>query len=269
MKKLLFFLFILIALCGTAFFLGWSQLTVPPGAYGVMRSKTHGLDSQVIRDGEFRWLWYKLLPTNVKISVYNIGPVKRSFRNSGSLNSGQLYASLAGFEADFSWEVEGEFSFSLKGDALPEFTEKRGITDEEGLRQAEGYLAASIEQLVMDRLKTYTDNRDEKTLESLTITGSIPELNREIELAFPAIENFICSIRTVRYPDFDLYSSVKALYRAYLQTQNAVLMPDMTAKAEWHIDLRLRLDELSRYGELLTKYPILLEYLALEKSLND
>jgi hypothetical protein len=32
------------------------------------------------------------------------------------------------------------------------------------------------------------------------------------------------------------------------------------------IDFRIRFDELELYAELLTKYPILLEYLALENS---
>ena len=267
MKKFLIFLVVLIALGGTVFFLGWAHLTVPPGTYGVMRSKTHGLDSQTIRDGEFRWLWYKLIPTNVEISVYTLDQVKRSFRNSGNLPSGQVYVNLVGLEADFSWEVAGEFSFSLRPEDLPGITVRELISDDAGLRRAEEDIAARIENLILDRLRTYADSEDERRLESLILAGTLPDLNREVERAFPQIENFDCTIRTVRYPDFALYQSVKGLYREYLQRQSAMLDPTVIREAERRINSRTRIDELTRYGELLTRYPVLLEYMALEKNL--
>jgi len=267
MKKFLFFLFLLAVLGGTGFFMGWAQLTVPPGAYGVMRSKTHGLDSEVIRDGEFRWVWYKLIPTNAEVSVYTLGPVKRTFRNSGSLPSGQVYASLAGLSVDFSWEVAGEFSFSLKPESLPEITDKEYVSDDEGLRRAEGDIAARIENLIMDRVRAYSDSEDEEKLESLILAGTLLDLNREIETAFPQIENLVCTIRTVRYPDFAMYQSVKGLYRDYLERQNAAINTALTREAEGRINSRIRIDELTRFGELLTRYPVLLEYMAMGNDL--
>ena len=267
MKKFLFVLFILIVLGGAGFFLGWTHLTVPPGSYGVMRSKTHGLDTSVIRDGEFRWIWYKLLPTNVKIAVYTINPVTRSISSSGSLSSGQVYAALAGLNADFSWQISGQIVFSLKPDSLPGFTASENISDQAGLNNAEARLGDKIESFVLQRLKAYADGADESKMEALTITGSLPELNNDIQNAFPEIENVSCTIQVVRYPDYALYQSVKALYQEYLKRQNAVLNPDITREATNRIDLRIRLDELTQYGELLTKYPVLLQYLALEKGI--
>ena len=269
MKKFLVFLVVLVALSGAVFFLGWAHLTVPPGMFGVMRSKIYGLDSQIIQDGEFRWLWYKLIPTNVEISVYTLGPVRHSYRNSGSLPSGQVYTALSGLDADFSWEVAGEFSFSLKPEALPEITTREYISDDDGLRRAEQDIAARIENLILDRLRAYADNEDEEKLESLILAGSLPDLNREIERAFPQIENLSCTIRTVRYPDFALYRSVKVLYREYLERQSAVLNTEVIQEAERRINSRVRIDELTRYGELLTRYPVLLDYLVLEKDLTQ
>jgi hypothetical protein len=268
MKKFLVFLVFLIALGGTGFFLGWAHLEVPPGSYGVMRSKIYGLDDQVIRDGEFRWLWYKLIPTNVEISVFTIDQVRRSFRNSGSLPSGQVYVKLVGIDADFSWEVAGDFRFSVRPEALPGLAAREIISDDAGLRRAEDDIAARIETLIVERLRSYADNEDETRLESLILTGTLPDLNRDIERAFPEIENLYCTIRTVRYPDFELYRSVKGLYREYLQMQSAILDPAILGEAERRIDSRTRIDELSQYGELLTRYPILMQYLALEKNLS-
>jgi hypothetical protein len=265
MKKFLVFLILLIAVAGAIFFLGWAQLTVPPGSYGVMRSKTHGLENDVIKDGEFRWIWYKLIPTNAEITVYTIDMVKRSVKSSGALSSGQVYSSLAGIQADFSWEISGELSFSLRPEVLPVFTTRENVKNDADLRKAEDALASKIENTVLDRLRSYAENEDEQKIETLLLAGSIPELDREIERSFPEIENFDCVIRTVRYPDFSLYQSVKALYKEYLERQYAVLNPDIGREAEKRIETRLRMDELSLYGELLTKYPVLLQYLALEK----
>ena len=267
MKKFLFFLLFLAVLGGAVFFLGWAQLTVPPGSYGVMRSKTHGLDNQIIRDGEFRWVWYKLIPTNANVSIYTIEPVKHSIRSSGSLNSGKIYASLAGLEADFSWEITGELSFNLRPEILPELTDREKIQDNDGLREAEKNIAARIEAIVLNRIRAYAEDGDERRMESIIMAASIPELNREIERAFPEIENLNCTLRTVRYPDFTLYQSVRLLYREYIERQNAILSPGVGAEADRRINSRLRMDELTMYGELLTKYPILLDYMILEKEM--
>jgi len=267
MKKFLVVLLVLIILGGAGFFLGWTHLTIPPGSYGVMRSKTHGLESKVIRDGDFRWIWYKLIPRNVKISVFTLEPVKRSIKNSGALSSGQVYAELAGLNVDFSWEITGEFSYTLNPDYLPGLTEKENISDNAGLQKAEDNLSNRIESFILQRLKAYADEEDEKKMEAITLSGSLPELNSEIQSAFPETENLECTLQVTRYPDYALYQSVKELYRQYLARQSAALTQNITAEADKRIDARTRLDELTSYGELLTKYPILLQYMALEKGM--
>ncbi|MDR0496978.1 MAG: hypothetical protein LBH42_05130 [Treponema sp.] len=266
MKKFLFVIILLIVLGGTVFFLGWGQLTVPPGSYGVMRTKTHGLESRTIQDGEFRWFWYKLIPTNAVTSVFTINPVKRAIKSSGNLPSGNVYATLAGLEADFSWEISGEINFSLKPEYLPEFTDRESINDDAALREAEENLAIRIENLVLKQLKNYADNNQ---LESFVLASSLPALNNEIQRSFPEIENLSCTIQLVRFPDYALYQSVKALYQEYLSWQNNVLSQDLVREAERRINSRIRLDELAQYGELLTRYPILVEYLTIERNLRN
>lgn len=265
MKKFLFFLVLLILLGGAVFFLGWGQLTVPPGSYGVMRSKSHGLENSVIRDGEFKWFWYKAIPTNAKVTVFTISPVKRSLKSVGSLPSGDVYASLAGLEMDFSWEISGDLSFNLKPDSLPELSERENITDNSLLRRTEESIAVKIENLVHQYLRDFVDTDDAGKMESLLLSTSLPELDHKIAMAFPEIENIYCTVQVVRYPDFLLYQSVKELYREYIGRQRAVLSRDTGAEAERRINSRTRIDELTLYGELLTTYPILLQYLALEK----
>jgi hypothetical protein len=269
MKKFFFVLLLLLILGGTVFFLGWAQLTVPPGSYGVMRTKTHGLEAKVIRDGEFRWFWYKAIPTNAIVSVYTINPVKRTIKSSGVLSSGSVYATLAGINADFSWEISGEISFTLKPEFLPQFTAKENINDDEGLRKAEENLAAKIETLVLQKLRNYVDSANGETIDAIDFTASHPEISSEIESSIPEIENLSCTIQFIRIPDYALYRSLFSLYQEYLARQNAVLSLGVADEAERRINLRTRMEELTQYGELLTKYPILIQYLNMEKSIQN
>jgi hypothetical protein len=190
-------------------------------------------------------------------------------KSSGSLSSGQVYAAFAGLDADFSWQISGDFSFSLKPDQLPELTARENILDDADLRKVEERLAEGIENFILLRLRAYADGEDEKKMESITLAGSFPELDSEIQKAFPEIENLVCTIQAVQFPDYALYQSIKYLYHEYLAQQTTVLMQKNAREAEKRIETRLRLDELARYGELLTQYPVLLQYLALEKNLSD
>jgi hypothetical protein len=263
MKNFFTVLFLLLVLGGAVFFLGWAQLKVPPGTYGVMRSKTHGTDPRVLKEGEFRWVWYKLIPTNTEITAYTLEQVSRTLETSGELPSGLIYADLAGFKADFSWNISGEFSFRLKSEALPRLAEEHHLRDQSGLDALAKDEAGRIESFILQRLKTY--GKDEAKMEKILLSGSLQELNREIEEAFPDIENFRCLFKAVRYPDYTLYLSLKGLYEDYIGRQQIGLRDDMTREAEARVNSRLRLDELAQYGDLLTRYPVLLQYLALEK----
>lgn len=267
MKKFIFFLLFLLIAGGTAFFFGWTHLNVPPGSYGVIRSKTHGLDTNIVREGEVRWLWYKLIPKNVKITVFTPETVKYPIRSSGSLKSGDVFASLAGMNADFSWDIKGELSFNIRPESLPELTARENIKDDADLKNAETRLADRLGAQALQRIISYIDNGDENKMESLLFGASLPDLENDLVRDFPEIENLNCSIQITRYPDFALYRTVRELYQEYMARQSAVLKPDIAREAENRLESRLRMDELTKYGELLTKYPILLQYLALEKGI--
>ena len=242
MKKFLFFLLFLLILGGIGFFLVWAQLKVPPGSYGVMRSKTHGIDQELIQEGEFRWVWYKLIPTNMEIQVFTPKLVNHSIRSSGTLPSGKVYMDLVGLEADFSWEITGDFSFSVRPDALPSLVLRENINNQQELETLESDYARRIETLILRRLEFY--GQDESKMEDLLFAASLQELNLEIEAAYPELEKVNCRIQAARYPDYGLYRSVRGLYDEYLARQHRVLGLDVTGNAENQMGTRLRLDEL-------------------------
>jgi hypothetical protein len=264
MKKIIVIFIVLIILAGTAFFGGWAQLRVPPGLYGVMRSKTHGTDTRLIREGEFRWVWYKLIPTNVSVQTFSLDSISRSFRTQGVLPSGDTYVSLAGLEGDFSYDITAIFSFNLKPDSLIPLITERNIRDQADLDNFEETLADTIEAFIVRQLRIYAE--EEKNAVEILRTGSMERLEQDITREFSNIEHLSCTIQMAHFPDFALYQAVRSLYEDYLARQREYLRVDMTRSAELRLSSQLRFDELTKYGELLTKYPILLQYLSMENS---
>jgi hypothetical protein len=262
MKKLWIALFFIIILGAGAFFFGWVQLTVPPGSYGIMRSKTHGVDPELIQEGKFRWVWYKLIPTNVVISHFSLKQINVPIQFEGILPSAATYTSLSGLTADFSYKLNGSLSCTLKPDALPALVVAQNIMDEADLRAYENSLAEEMRNFVIQRLTSYA--KEEENVEELLGFESADRLKKDITGAFPDLDNLSCSIYAVHLPDITLYRSIQALSKDYLERQRYLLQPEINVLADKHLDSLLRFDELTRYGELLTKYPILLQYLTIE-----
>jgi hypothetical protein len=262
MKKFFFTFFILLALGGTVFLLGWAQFKVPPGAYGVINSKTHGIDPLPVRSGEFRWLWYKLIPTNVEIAVFQIEPVKFDINFNNTLPSGDSYAAFAGLGANFSWELRAEVSFSMDPDILIPVVSQYNLKDQSAMDAYLRDTAQSIENLI---LRTFSSaETDSSRLENVLAGGRDVELEREIAHLHPEIRGFSLTVQSAKFPDFILYRAVRLLYEDYLKKQREAVTAGFGRRAENYISLQLHFEELERYGELLTKFPVLLEYLSLE-----
>jgi hypothetical protein len=266
MRKILVTLFILIILGGVIFFFGWVQFRVPPGAYGVMRTKTHGVDPSVIREGEFRWEWYAAIPTNAEIAVFTLEPIERPVQITGDLPSGSMYSTFAGLPVDFSYEFSGSLSFTLRANFLPALMTERGMANQEDLEVLGGRLADEIASFAVRRLGVYVEEGEAGA--DLLKSGAIGRLQTDILGEYPQIENLFCGIHTARMPDIALYRSARRLYENYLAGQQKMLETEITASANRHLSAQFRLDELAKYGELLTKYPILLQYLAMESGIN-
>jgi hypothetical protein len=269
MKKALGLFIVLMILAGAAFFFGWAQLPTPPGSYGVLRSKTHGLDPAVIREGEFRWVWYKLIPFNAATLVFAPNLVSVPVSVGGTLPLAATYAAKTGVSADFSYSIEAEFSFSVKPGSLPSLALTRGIKDQAGLEEYEKSLAREIDFFARERLEAYAAREQlEGAPHGEDLRSAAARLEGEIERAFPDVENLSYAIHSARMPDFALYAMVRSLYGDYLDRQKELLAAEIAAGAERSVNTLFRFDELEKYGELLTKYPVLLQYPALLESGN-
>jgi len=264
MKKFIITFIILLILAGTAFMFGWVQFSVPAGKYGVIVSKTHGIDSKLVRSGEFRWLWYKLIPTNVKIRVFDLEYNKFPIHFSSTLPSAVNYAAFAGItNADFSWDISGEVSFGIDPQMLVSLVSRHNMTNQEELNEYINTISKDIDITILRSLSSASDNASR--IERILSGGRDIAMEKEIKDKYPEILDFSIIIHSVKYPDFVLYSYTRQLYDDFLATQREHISASYGVRAENHISTQQHFSELERYGELLTKYPILLDYLALEK----
>ena len=261
MKKIIT-LILLLAVGAAAFFTGWVQFSVPIGSFGVLHSKTHGIHADIIQSGSFSWVWYKLIPHNVHIAVFNINETPLTVTFSGTLPSAELFSTMGGIRNDFAYSFSASLIYRIRAESLPELSEREMLLSQEDLELYSTRLSDEIEQRVRSILWNYGEN--EAVLAEIRETGTIIELERLLIQAFPVVEISAFSVKTLSYPDLVLYSELRELYRDYLRSQRSELQDEIALISAEHIRLRRRLDELAAYGELLAKYPILLQYMSLE-----
>ncbi|MCL2270818.1 MAG: hypothetical protein FWC24_05685 [Treponema sp.] len=263
MKKFFVTLSVFIIIAALGLYFGWAQLGVPPDSYGLLRSKTHGIDTRLIKPGEFRWVWYKLIPTNATTVTFRLNPVHYELSAHNTLPSGKMYAVFAGVDENFSWEINAVFSFRLKPESLISLVTAYNIGTQDELAYYENDIAKQIEAFLLRRINT--DDISSQLTEDLLFNGESPLLEQEIGEQFPLITDFSLNTKSVQFPDFALYRLIKGLYENYISFQKDSISADMLGQTKNRVESYRRISELEQYGALLSKYPILLDYLALEK----
>ena len=263
MKKFCTSFFVLIIFASVGLFFGWAHLGVPPDAYGIIRSKTHGIDSRLVKPGEFMWVWYKLIPTNAQTTIFRLNPVRHEFSARNTLPSGNTYAAFAGITGNFSWAISASFSFSLQPESLVSLVTVNNISSQEELVSYGNDLAKQIEAYIL-RCMNYDDTFAEY-IEELLKNGESPELIQKIQQEFPAIIYFSIQIKSATLPDFALYRQAKELYEVYVAIQKEQIPVDLQNKTKDRIEAYHRFYELEQYGLLLTRYPVLLDYLKINE----
>jgi hypothetical protein len=185
---------------------------------------------------------------------------------SGVLPSGEIYSAMAGLKTDFSYAFSLSVSYRLKGESLPALCEGENLLDQEDLDRYLEKLSGEIESRVRTLLWAYGKN--EGALREAQQTGTIRTLENQLRADFPHTENLVCGIKNLKIPDFILYDEARGLYRDYLNAQRTRFQDTIAVMAAENIQSRRRMEELTAYGELLSKYPVLIKYLALEKGIS-
>jgi len=256
MKKFIFLFILLLVVGGCVFFFGWIQILVGAETYAVIFTKTGGFDDEVVEPGKFVWRWERLIPTNMTLYKFELLPysTRASFRSS--LPSAQVYSQALPERPDFSFEADIELKFRLKPESLPALVSEAELRPEE--------IAGYYEGVAAEYIGTVADNafRD-PGLSARELQQSIAA---DFTSRYPDLEVISIRLERLERPDPELYALARATYRELAATQEearktaAGQLALEQAKASAKIEKeRASLQVLSEYGELLTKYPVLLK----------
>jgi hypothetical protein len=262
MRKFVISLLILLIAGGVAFYFGWVQLQMPPNTYGVVFTKTGGWDDTVIRPGEFHWRWERLLPTNFTLHVYSASPHRAEVRASGMLPSADVYAGYLEENPDFSYEIAVSVSYRVRSSELPR------LAEEEDLRPAglEDWYA-QYDERITDRARgrvreLYADAQTDSP--GRVELGSLEdELTDRLAEEFETLEIISAVPTTMSVPDFALYEAARSLYFEAVEARRAAISERAFTAEEERITEESRLDTLRSYGEVLSEFPVLLDYFSL------
>lgn len=255
---------ILVLFSCVVFFTGWVQLAVPAGKYGVLVSKTGGVNSVPITPGSFRWQWERLLPTNTSILVFDLSPAIVTSSSSGTLPSGELYSKMLEGDPDFSWNIGVRITGRVNPSQLPAVVRDFAVNTQTALDE---WTQARLESLasdagnkVMSELAASNESSQASAFSSPEITGLLSTKMNEV--AAGELEIIECVPSFTRIPDFSLYVLAANTYAEYQRARSDLFARTSAEEADASVSEYLQIERFGRWGELLTKYPILIDFLA-------
>lgn len=265
MKKFLFFLILLIITAGVVGWFGWVR--IPENSSGVFFSQLTGYDEKLLETGKFHWKWQKLIPKTTKLYIINTAPHTVEFLIIGTLPSSKVYSEIMPGNPDFSYNAsitavytidEASIIESIKSNAAEQ--DAPSITADSFYTQTdielEIILANHINSVIAKNLVSYTGKEEfEKMLfnqEVLknTVSSEMPKIN---------LSSIKAGSRAI--PDINLYKAAISVYDEIASDRKKQVLESEINSASIQAELDKKLEALEKYGELLTKYPILIEYL--------
>lgn len=254
MKKALVILILILAAASAVFFVGWIQIRLPAGSYAVIFTKTGGYEDKVIHPGAFCWRWQRLVPTNLTLYRYPLGPQSAELTVEESLPSGPLYSRILPENPDFSFRAVIRMHFSIRPEHLPELLAGEQMTPD-ALPEYYQRSGAALSRAVADRARSGA-----LTFEPGEGGGRVAEALREaLEREFPRLRILEVQVSDLRLPDFGLYALARESYRSLVQARDSARNAAAAALAGEQEREARRLQSLAAYGELLNKYPVLLK----------
>jgi hypothetical protein len=263
MKKLVILILILVVLGATAFYFGWIQIRLPENTYAVIFTKTGGWDEAVVNPGKFVWRWERLIPTNLKMHTFALKPYTANVTASGSLPSGDIYAGILDPAPDFGFTVALSVSFGIEPESLPHLVSTTVLSEDTfdaWHNEVKTAIAAKATAFIRDR------STEVNAASSLTSMGDsiITDLIKDLESSFSDVDFKGIVVQNIEMPDIELYQTAKQLFLEFSRSrkesfENVLSQITWTeSRADQHFSV------LERYGDLITRFPALLDLLTLK-----
>ena len=261
MKKFLFWLFFLIIIAGVVFYFGW--IRVPENSLALGFSTITGYDTAFMESGKLNWRWQKLIPKSYVLKMYQLETESTEVSVSQTLPSGELYASEMAGKPDFSFTVKYAAAYKIKEDSLYGMATS-GVLGEDGLTS----FYASVKDKIQNTAASLLGEEMAKALAGSSFSQKALEdgIKTRIQGQFADVD--IISFETVeaKFPDIELYKAAKAKYVENMEKKQEIAAKQEKETTDFNTKIDQRIELLKKYGELLTQYPILIEYF---KSKNE
>jgi hypothetical protein len=186
------------------------------------------------------------------IYIFNTNPVVVNLPEiNDSLPSSELYSTVIPGNPEFKYKIDISVTYLFNIETLPVLVAEQGLRPD-NIEEWYKEKSEAISQYALNYIKNtpvlfYDSEYMEKLRSSIQI--------------LPAMSNIIIEslyINNVEMPDLDLYNTAKEIYFNLLDAREN---KDINAINEEKNNLLV----LEEYGELLTKYPILIKYLYLNQ----
>ena len=228
MKKFLACVFILAVFAGIVFYLGWTQIRVKPDTMGVVVSKTNGIDDKPVLNGQFAWHWQFLLPTNAVLKTFQIKPLNTTKTVSGTLPSGEAYASIYKAEKLFDYSFTFDIELTVSPEAVVELIELNKVTDDTDLTAylngAASTLAQHAASFILNKASENPSFRPESLRREEILRGI------QIYKDFPEIDVTVFALQNTKLPDYNMYKKISNM--APQELNSAFLTDNQTTESE-------------------------------------
>ena len=258
MKKAIFLLIVLVIAGLALLFFGW--ISIPENNAGVFFSSITGYENNLLQTGEFHWRWQKLIPQTWKLYLAETSARRTDITIKGMLPSGDIYSFEMPGSPDFSYSVSLTAVYTLDDEYILEsvISGKPEISSENIsaiYADTDTHLNTLIKDYIDNKLAEITLLKSDKVMISEKDLGIyIQEKSVNLKLLEFAVNNQV-------FPDIRLYLKAVSHYEELSDKKKKLLLDTGLKNAAFETDLEKRLEALEKYGQLLTKYPILLEYL--------
>ena len=259
MKRTVIVLVFLLAVAGTIFFFGWIQFQIPPGAYAVLFSRTDGWESDPIEAGTFAWRWQRLLPTNMTLYIFEIAEHETRVSATGELPSSSTYAQILPGAGGFAFSVDVGVITRLRPEMLPELARDHDLRPDT-MPQFYERLDAAIAQHAVDALTGVMREAADSLAPEETFALISDAMRARIERERADLEIVSVVPRSIRMPDLELYTTARDLTREVLRARTDALIRAAEDLAMATVQTDHDFEMLERYGQILDRFPVLLEY---------
>jgi hypothetical protein len=252
---------VLVAVAVSVFLGGWVQLALGHDTWGVVSTRGRPPEQAPVSPTGFTWRWERIVPRLLTLYRIPVVTERAELTVQSALPSGEVYAALMEEKPDFSLRARVSILYALRPSEIAGLVEEglRETTLADWHRQVQAGFAEQATTIASGMVRAPADTAP---------TALSARLEGALRTSFPAVRIISVSVVVERVPDVELYEKLKAGYLRVADQKAAAMtaLAPRAAAAESAAKAALARHEtsmeiLTRYGELLDKYPALIRFL--------